>query len=151
MTLRRVTFTPAVSTSIYAAGDVLFITTEVVGALVKEGARGILRAVTVHDKDDEAANLTLYFLRSNVSLGALNDPISISDADCVNLTGAVLVDSWFDTIANQQGFKSGLEIPLEGDGTDRSIFVAATTAGTPTYAAATDLVIDLWIEDQFPQ
>lgn len=147
--LRRVTFTPTISTDIYAANDVLFATVEVPGVLPKYGGTGILRAIAVHDADDEGSNITFYFLRSNVALGTINEAISITDANAKQITGAVLVDSWFDLIGSQMGLETDLWVPLEGPGSgSKSIYVAATIADTPTFAAATNIVVDLWIEDQ---
>jgi len=145
--LKRLTFTPVLSTSIYDANDTLFATI-LAGELPNAGARCFLRSVVVHDADDEGPQMTLYFLRSNVAFGTVNAAPSITDANSLFVTGslAVAAADFADLGGAKVAIKQDLMIPLEtADGT-AEVYVAATTTGTPTYTAATDVVIDLFVE-----
>jgi hypothetical protein len=147
--IRRVTFTPVLDTSIYASGDVLFVPIEVPGAMAMVAGTGFLRGFALHDADDEGAAITLYFFRtSDAVLGTLNNAISISDADALEITGVVSTGTYTDLINSQSYFSGLLDVPLEAPAGSKSIYVAASVAATPTYAAATNIVIDLWIESE---
>jgi len=83
-----------------------------------------------------------------VVFGVLNEAPSISDTNSVYVTGKLAVASadYLDLTGSKHAFYSDLAIPLLGaDGTG-IVYVAATADATPTYTAATDIVIDLWFE-----
>jgi len=145
--LKRLTFTPVLDTGIYGANDTLFATI-VAGELPNAGARCFLRSVIVHDKDDEGPQMTLWFLRSNVVFGVVNEAPSISDANSLFITGslAIAAADFVDMGGAKVAVKQDLWIPLEAADGTANVYVAATTTGTPTYTAATDLVIDLFVE-----
>src|SRR5512133_1698421 len=54
-----VTVTPTVDTSAYAAGDLLFDSTEVANAVRANGSTCILQSLTVIDKGDQGVGFTL--------------------------------------------------------------------------------------------
>ncbi len=145
--LKRLTFTPVLDTAAYGAGDTLFITTAV-GQLTHIGQPALLRAVAIHDKDDEGAAIKLYFLRENVTFGALNDAPSLSDANSVFVTGKLAVASadYLDLGGSKHAFYSDLAIPLGGAEGTGVLYMAATADATPTYTAVGDIVIDLWYQ-----
>jgi hypothetical protein len=98
--------------------------------------------------------MRLYFLRSDVALGTLNSPISISDANNEQITCAVEIDDYEDLVGSQLGLGEsvlgtahqglGDNIMLEFDANGYT-YVAAKTEGTPTHTAS-GLVIDLFVE-----
>jgi len=147
--LKRISFTPTIDTSIYASGDVLFATTEVVGA-VPTAMSAVIRAVTLHDKDDEGVAIDLYFLRDNVSFGTINNAPSMSDADGDMVTSKVSIAAadYLDMGGVQVATVGDLYCPIEADPGTTKIYVAGVVNATPTYAAASDIVIDLWITDE---
>ncbi len=130
--------TPVCDTSAYTAGDVLFDTTAVTGALRSSGGAAELVSVTLIDEDDQAAaNITLYFLRSNVSLGTINGAPNISDANAREIQGHVTIAStdFVDVGGAKVGCKTNLGLVMEA-ATGTTLYVAATCAGTPTQTAA---------------
>lgn len=141
-----VRFTPTVDTAIYAAGDVVFATTAVsLSSNTSSGARGTILSSAIIDRADTAAQtITLYFLRSNVALGTINAAPSITDNDASEIIGSCTVTTSTDLGGCKYGEASGLVIPFDLDG--QSIYVAATTAGTPTFTAADDLRVRLSIQ-----
>lgn len=145
----RRTFTPVLDTAQYASGDVLFVPIEVPGAMAMIGGAAFLRGFALHDADDEGAAITLYFFRtSDAVLGVLNSPITITDVDAKELTGVASTGTYTDLVGSQSYFSGLLDVPVEAPAASKSIYVAATVAATPTFATASDIVIDLWFESE---
>lgn len=151
MTLTRVQFTPTIDTSIYAANDVLFVTTLVKGCFNKVGGKGFLRAVVVGDKDDEGGDIGLIFFNANTSAGTLNNALSISDANVPTILAVVDLGGSYLDIGGAKVLNYAPQdnsVPLVAAEGLQGIYVAGyIVSGTPTYTAATDLVITLFIEE----
>ena len=147
---RIVRFTPTVDTAAYAAGDVLFDTTAVsVSDNTSAGARGTILTASIIDRDDESSQtITLYFLRSNVSLGTINAAPSISDDNAAEIIGTCTVTTGTDLGGCKYGETSGLVLPFELPA--QTLFVAATTGGTPTFTAASDIRVRLSLQLESP-
>lgn len=131
--------TLSLDTSIYAAGDVLAATQELVNALARAGAGGILQTLTVIDKDDQGAAFDVYVMDANVAMGVENAAPSISDSDAANIMGkiAIATGDYTDLGGVRVAHKNALNIPLKSASNKPSIYVAAVNgAGTPTYTAA---------------
>lgn len=127
-------FDMTVDVAIHASGDLLAQAVEIVDA-VKPSGVSIVQSVTVVDYDDQAANLNLlFFSEAPGSLGALNAAMAVSDGVAEKCIGYVTVDSWLDIGAQQIGTETttGLAVYATNGGT--SIWVAARSAGTGTYA-----------------
>jgi hypothetical protein len=143
-TNRTITVTPVVSTSAYAAGDVLFAATELDfgNALVS----GIIKHVSILDVADTAAQtITLYFAGETITLAtAVNDALNISDGDAAKLIGTANVTTSVDLANSRFGQNTDIGLPFSVN--NGSLWVGATTAGTPTFAAATDLKLRVTIE-----
>jgi hypothetical protein len=141
-----VRFTPVVDTSAYAAGDVLFDTTAVeLSSNTAAAARGTILTASIIDRDDESSQtITLYFLRSNVSLGTVNSAPSISDDNAAEIIGTCTVTTGTDLGGCKYGETSGLVLPFELPA--QTLFVAATTGGTPTFTAASDIRVRLSLQ-----
>ena len=140
--------TPVCDTSAYTAGDVLFPTTAIPIATNAQACRGTIRFAGVLDKDDGAAQtITLWFLRSNVAFGTANAAISITDANAEEIVGKVSVTTSDDLINSKIGQADGIALPFElSSGT---LYVAATTAGTPTQTAS-GIVLRIGLEIETP-
>lgn len=130
--------TPVCDTSAYTAADVLFDSTEVANAVRVSGGRSELVSVSLLDEDDQtAAAIDLYFLRSNVSLGTINNAVSITDANAREILGYVAIGSgdFKDLINSKLACIKNINLLVEPT-TGTSIWVAATCAGTPTQTAS---------------
>lgn len=133
-----VALTPVCDTLAYTAADVLFATVEVPNAVRVSGGKAILESVVVLDEDDQAAAaMDLYFLRSNVALGTVNEAISITDANAREIQGFVPIAAtdFKDLIASRVACVKNIGLVLQPT-TGTSVYVAATTAGTPTQTAS---------------
>jgi hypothetical protein len=130
--------TPTLDTSAYTAGDVLFDTAAVAGALRVSGGKAKLVSVTVLDEDDQAAaTLDLYFFRSNVSLGTVNGAPNVSDANARECLGwvPVAVADWKDVGTSKIACVRNVNLMLKAT-TGTTVYVAGVTGGTPTQTAA---------------
>jgi len=145
-----VRFTPVVDTAVYAAGDVLFDTTAVtLSDNTTAGARGTILTASIIDRDDEASQtITLYFFRSNVSLGTINAAPSITDDNAAEIIGTCTVTTGTDLGGCRYGETSGLVLPFELPA--QTLFVAATTGGTPTFTNANDIRVRLSLQLESP-
>ena len=136
-----VTFTPLVGAA--DANDVLADTQEIPNAIRQGGGRGWLTGLTVIDKDNQtAADMEVWILNANTSIGTEGAAVTLSDADAVaNLVAVVEIDST-DWIAGAQ-FRfvslglgdAGLPKPLSAASGQTSLFAAIVTRGTPTQTA----------------
>ena len=80
-----VKFTPVLDTAAYTAGDILFPAT-----LIPGGPRnGIIRGISILDKDDVGESVDLVFLDSSVAWGAANAVPSVADVDTEAIIGIV--------------------------------------------------------------
>lgn len=130
--------TTTCDTSANDAGDVLFdrVTTGTISRLA--GGYVVLDSVIVYDQDDQsAANMTLYFLDTDTSLGTVNAAPSISDANALKIVGRlpVLSTDFVDIGGAKLAVLKDINMPMKCDAAAQALFVAATTAGTPTQTA----------------
>lgn len=130
----------AVGTSLYAAGDAL-------GTKVSFNVPpdGIIRAITITDVDDEASTTqTVWFFESEPTGIAANDPFALADADLELVFAAATVSTEFDAINGRVRYAE-VNIPYQQN--DGVLWVQVeSNAGTPTYAATTDVKLMLTIE-----
>jgi hypothetical protein len=132
-TNRTVTVTPALDTNAYAANDVLFSATEL--DFGNQLVSGIIKHVSILDADDQAAQtITLYFAGETFTLGTVNSAISISDADAAKLLGTGAVTTSTDLVNSRFGQNTDLGLPFSVN--SGSLYVAASTGGTPTHTAS---------------
>ena len=130
-----------VDTAIHAANDVVFQPVELTG-VSQWGGCGVITSIVVTDYDDNGSALDIIFLRSPVTVGANNAALNISDNDVGEVLGHVSVAAadYLNMAGNQVATVTncGLVVAPEvntGD-SDRSIWMAGSTTGTPTYGTA---------------
>ena len=134
--MRLVTVTPTVlNADAYDANDVLFDSTAVLNACGGVDRPSILQSLCFVDKDDQAAaNLVFWFLSANVVFGAADAAPSISDANALEILGSVPMAS--SLILDVGGAKAGslhnIGLVVKPATGTTTIWVACTTAGTPT-------------------
>jgi hypothetical protein len=139
---------PTIDTAIYAAGDVLFATTAVANITRANDERAVLLSLTGIDKSKQKPAFTLFFYQTNVTSAAANAANNISDADAANLLGFVRVAStdWIDLANNSMFSLKGINLLLEAAGGTTTVYIVGVLdAGTPTFAAASDLVLKLGV------
>jgi hypothetical protein len=120
-----VTITPTLDTSAYTAGDVLFDTAAIAGAVRTSGGQAKLVSVV------------LVFFRSNVSLGTINGAPNISDANAREIIGHVAFASgdFVDVGGSKIGCLKNIGLLLQPT-TGTTLYVAGICAGTPTQTAS---------------
>lgn len=131
--------TLSLDTLIYASGDVLADTQEIQNAFAIDGGAGIITSVVLLDKDDQAQDLDLVFLKTNVSLGTENAAFSITDANADEIYGIVsVVAADYVDLVNSQLATKVLEdgLGVQADSGSKSLFVGAISRGTGTYTAS---------------
>lgn len=132
--------TLSLDTSVYASGDLLADTQEIVGAVSTKGGSALLHSVTVLDEDDQGVAFDLHFLQNSTSLGTENSAPSITDANARSnfmcrvpiATGDYTDIGGFRvaTVGNQNKI-------IKAASGSTSIYVAAINgSGTPTFTAS---------------
>lgn len=132
--------TLSLDTAIYAAGDVLADTQVVTNAVRINNGTGILQSIALIDQDDQKAQLKIFFLSENVSLGVENAAPSITDVNALQLLGPPVTIETTDytdlggvSIAGKDSIGKVIK-PAAGT---RNLYIAVLNgAGTPTYTAA---------------
>ena len=133
----NIPITFAVETSALDAGDVVSTTIEIPDAVDVSGGGSLLSSLTLLDEADQGAQLDVYFLRSNVSLGTVDSAPNISDANSREIIGVVSIAT-----TDYVDFGGGKIATIRNIGllltalTGTSVYVTLVTSGTPTYGAA---------------
>ncbi len=134
-----ITIDVSVDTAAHAANDCVFGCIELAG-VAQAGGCGIIQSVTVIDYDDQGSALDLVFFSESVNVGNQNGTFMPSDNGMEKCLGYISIGAadFLNLDQNQVATVTncGLVVspnPDDGD-SDRSIWVAAQTTGTPTYA-----------------
>jgi len=138
--------TMALDTNVYADGDVLTATAEIPNAVLNNGGAGIIHSLALLDKDDQAGALDIVFMRTNKSLGTVNDPVSISAADAAEILGIVSITAAeYKDLVNSQFVSVGIVgLVFEAGAGSTSFFVSMISRDAKTYTAA-GLILKLGI------
>lgn len=130
--------TLVLDTNPYVSGDVLAVAQEVTNAFKEPGGTRNLMSVHVLDEDDQAQGFDLVFLDATATLGTINEPVSITDADARKIIGVVQVASgdYVDFVGCQTATKTGLDLMLKAAATSSSLWIGAVSRGTGTYTAS---------------
>lgn len=138
--------TLTVDTAAYVSGDVLSDRVAITNAMRVADGTGVLQSVTILDESDQASlAFDLVFLSADVTIGAVNAAVSITDNNARSVLGVVSVASsdFADLGVNKVATKSGVGLVVKPVTGSRSIYVAAVSRSTPTFAAATDVKLRL--------
>ena len=135
--------TPVLDTSAYTANNVLFATVAIENLAPAKEQAVVLESISVIDKDDVGPQITLHFFDANVALGTVNTPPSISGGDAVNYLGSVDIAAadWRDLGGVKVVERKGIALNLNPASGSRSVYVAGTTTGTPTFTSTEALIL----------
>lgn len=130
--------TLTLDTSIYASGDVLADTQEIASAIRINAGTGVIHSLIILDKDDQGQPLDVVFLKTNVSLGSENSPVSITDANADEILGIVEVvaGDYVDLVNSQLVTATDVGIVVVADSAATSLFVGVISRGAGTYTAS---------------
>lgn len=135
--------TLSVSTSAYTANDLMADAQEIANAVRNPGGTAILQSVHVLDKDDEGAAFDIYLTDVSTSWGTENAEVAVSDAVAGSILGSVSVaaSDYTDLVNSKEATIKNIGLPVKAAEESTSLYVACVARGTPTYAAATDVVL----------
>ena len=157
--LKEIEIQPVLSTAAYAPGDVLFETTEIANVYDHRPIRGegqaenvALNSITLLDVDDEpTVDVDFVFMRRSRSIGTVNLPHSISDANSPEIVGIVSFTTAADSFQlgvsdskfyQREGIAMQLQQYVDGSIQETSLYVAGILrAGTPTFATNQDITL----------
>lgn len=124
-------------TLVYADGDVLADTQELASAVRVAAGRAYLQSVVVIDESDQKQGFDLIFLNANNSLGTENAAPTISDANAAAIIGRVSITAgdYYDLGGVSVANVNAIGLMLKAAAAQTSIWVAAISRGTGTYAA----------------
>lgn len=142
----RVSVTPTISTSIYAAGDSIGGEMTIANAAASSGGYGLLRSVVIGDKDNERAEMDiLFFDRAQTGTATDQSPFDPADADLANFVGSISVlTSHYNSFSDNAGAVVPCSVPIKCNAT--SLFAYAVALATPTYTSTSDLTFHFSIE-----
>lgn len=147
---RVISVVQTVDTNAYASGDQLGIIKAIPNAINLEGGSGKLLSLVVQDKADQTAiQMEVLFWSRSVTLAADNAAVSISDTDSNYFLGrvSIVTADWEDIGGAKVATKTGIHLPLQSSVPgSKDIYFSLISKGTPTFGAATDLVLKFGIE-----
>lgn len=128
-----------VNTNIYASGDALGAK----ATFPNVPEHGVIESIQVIDRDKEEVNLDLVMFRRDIAGTAANAAFDPTDAELSDCIGAVLIDTWKSFSDNSLGQETNIGMAYWAP--TGVITFQCVTRGTPTYTAATDLLIAISI------
>ena len=137
---------PAVDTSAYASGDLIGSAViefkSALGVGHKERA-GLIQSVIILDAAAQAADLDVVFFDGDPTGTTFtdNDAFAPAAADLDKMVGVAAVTDWKSFSANALGQALNLAIPFVITNYSGSLYAALVSRGTPTFAAATDVIL----------
>lgn len=146
----QVAATPTVSAaSIYASGDAVGGLMTFSNALIKYSKSGLLQSVVVSDLAKQSAALSLILFKENPSATTVTDnaALDIADADITKIIGSVPVAAADYVALNDSSVATvrNVGLGLSVDSEVSTLYGVLVTTGTPTYAAVSDITVNLFI------
>ena len=138
-----VTITPTMAAEAHSAGDLLFDSTEVAGAVRANGSTAIVESITVVDKGDQKAEINLIFANAATDFGALGGVPDPDDTEALTVLGIVNVATtdYVDLGANSVATVKNIGMLIKAGAATTSVYIAAMATGTPTPASTSDYQI----------
>ena len=127
-----------VDTNLYTTGDALgpFM-------VIKVPEHGVIHAIQIIDRDSENVNLDVVMFYRAIAGSAVNAAFAPTDAELSTLAGSVLISTWKAFSTNSMGIATAIGLPYWAPA--GTLWVQCVTRGTPTYTAATDVLLSLSI------
>ena len=132
---RQFEFTPVLSTDEYIAGDVLFPTRLIAKSvfLFPGQASGEWKTLEIINRDNTVADIQVYLMRSEVSIGDANDEASMDDPDEV-IAMSHWQTLWYDCAGHKYSSNAQGDMLCAPEGS-KSVWVAAVIHSTQTFSA----------------
>ena len=153
---KYLTFTPAIDTNAYAAGDQIGPGSTLLSApVVGPNSLTMLQAVHLIDAAKQKAAIDLLFWNSAPTIASSdNNAFDITDAEAAaRFVGYVSIaaGNYIDTSSNSLATVKGIALPVYGtkngeNPSGRNLWVSLVSRGTPTYGSASALKFILVFE-----
>jgi hypothetical protein len=144
----------AVQAAAYIANDLVGGKRTFASAVRLSGGSGLIKGVTIVDQAANSAANSVYdvIIFNSDPTGTTfteNSPLDVADADMTKIVAVIRLDgvagaTLFTNVDNNVLFKA-VEVPYVASGTT-SLFAALIARGGPTFAATTDVVVKLQME-----
>lgn len=138
----RITQTPTISTTIYAAKDAIGGLLTFANAARFTGGSGRVEVVTLYDRDPERADIDLVLFDTTITAPTDNAVFDPTDTELLTCVGVVPIGSGNYSDFNDNAVATvtpSLHYVLTGT----SLFGVLVARGTPTYTATNDIVVSL--------
>lgn len=137
----RVTQTPTVSTSAYAAKDCMGGLLTFANAARASGGAITIEGGVVIDLAATMPSLDLLLFDRTFTAGTDNAALDVSDSDILNLIGVIPFTTWSDFADNSASTRVGLGMSAKLDGT--SLFGQLVTRSVVTLVGTSDITVAL--------
>lgn len=141
-----------VNTDIYAAGDQLGIEMSFTNVINEDIGGAIIRQASIIDLSTVKAPIDLLLFDRNPTLAASdnNEVLDLGDSDIANVCGVFHFSSgsYVQLADNEIVISSDADVPFYLSDTDRTLYGVCVCRGTPTYASANDITVNLLIENR---
>lgn len=146
--VKVVSVTPTISTSAYTSGDALGGEMEFAGVARVAGGGGIIRGITVFDKDAESPALDLVIFHENPT-GTTTDnaawDMSDSDGPKVAGAGSIAATDWWVFVDNAVVYLEK-SIPFKCAAGSDSVYGVLVIRSADTFTSTTDITVTLSVE-----
>lgn len=135
---------PVVTTSAYAAGDVVGTKLTITDAVYTRGATGLVQSVVVSCEDDLAADdLDIIFFGTDPSGSTFTDnaALAVVDADTYKIIGGATLGEKFDTGDGCIIQGTNLALPIEAASTSEDIYAVLVCRNAFTLSAVDSIQV----------
>lgn len=146
---KKVSVTPTIDTAIYANNDQLGSLMQFPG-LLGPGRSGQIVFTSILDKSSQSAAITIFLFSSQPTIASTdNAALNISDTEMQKCCGIITMTSAYaSTSANSINSTPLASLVQQAvyaysDQSDGTIWAIMKSGGTPTYGAASDLIVTL--------
>lgn len=149
---RVLSASPVIVPAAYATGDVIGGLITLPSFFIENRGQSLIKSLFVTDAANQKASIDLYLFNAIpvTSIGADNAAFALANADLPKLVGrlSILTADYVTAKAatNAEACYKNLDLLVEGAQGSQTIYIAAISRGTPTYAGAADLTFKLGIE-----
>jgi hypothetical protein len=144
----RVTAAPVCDTNIYAAGDLIGGKLTLTPAVRLPGFGGIIATIALADKAKQNAPIDVVFFTANPASTTFTDQaaLTVADADLLyDFTVSILATDYASFADNSLATIPNVGAAFRLAAGSLALYAALVSRGTPTYAAAADLLLTLAI------
>ena len=139
---KTIRVTPTITTSAYASGDSIGGAITLPNAARQGRSGGVILSLSVVDKDAEEVGVTVQFYKNapTATDNAAFDPTDAQLAD--DYIGEVALTSYTSLSDNSVASERNIGLAFESESEDaQDIYAVIISNGTPTYTAASDIVL----------